>query len=340
MIRRDFLKLVATTVAGAPFINTAGASDVLGMTLPTRPLGKTGERITAFTLGGAHLYRGAGDIINQAIIEKAIEVGIRSFDTALYYDEGHAEKIYGKFLTPKYRDQVFLTSKTMAKTGKALRQDLETSLKSLKTDRIDLFQMHAISGVNDVHSRWEQGVVDELLKARDEGLVRYIGFTGHTNPKGHLEMIRTLRKNGVAFDSCLLPINAADSHYESFIINVLPELVKDDYAIFAMKTLAGGGLIGKSRIGLRILGLPEEDVYPTVLDKGLTVRDLHHFVYALPITSVVCGCESPVEVAVNIRNLHAYDGLSEERRKAILSVTGAIAETDAENVEYYKRRIT
>ena len=336
MIRRDFLKLIAATVAASPFANIKGASDVWGKALPTRPLGRTGERISSFTLGGAHLYRGGGERTNQAIIEKAIELGIRSFDTALMYDEGNSEKIYGRLLIPKYREQIFLTSKSIAKTGEGFRKDLETSLRSLGTDHIDLYQIHAIGDIDDVQSRWKQGVVDALLKARDEGLVRYVGFTGHMNPKGHLEMIRMLRENGTNFDSCLMPINAADSHYESFILNVLPELLKDKYAVFAMKSLAGGGLIGKSRVGLRMRGLPEEESYTTVLDKGLTVRDLHHFVYALPISSLICGCESPEEVAENIETLHAYDGLSEDRRKAILSVT----EAEAEEIEYYKRRIT
>lgn len=336
MIRREFIKLVAAAVAGPPLLNSMAGSDKLGTMLPTRPLGRTGEQVSAFTIGGAHLYRKAGEATNQAIIERAIEVGIRSFDTARMYDEGHSEKIYGQFLVPLYRDQIFLTSKTLARSGADLRRDLESSLRALSTDQIDLFQIHAISDPEDVRNRWDQGVVDALLQAREDGLVRYVGFTGHTNPAGHLEMLRMLREHDILLDSCLMPINAADSHYESFIVKVLPELLKDEYAVFAMKTLAGGGLIGKHRVGLKSRGLPLEGELHTVLDKGITVRDLHHFAYALPICSLVCGCESAEEVATNIDSLHAYDGLSDDRRNAILAVT----EPEAEKYEYYKRRLS
>ena len=330
--RRTFLRTLAASAAASPLLgkDAAPTSDKLGAILPTRALGKTGKRITALTIGGSHAEKCATEKVSQEIIETAIEVGIRSFDNARMYGGGNAEVVYGKYLTPKYRDQVFLTTKTLEKNGPDARKELEISLTNMKTDRLDLWQMHSITSARDVDARWEEGVVDEFLKAREEGLVRHLGFTGHRSPSAHLHMIKRLREEKVSFDTCLMPMNLVDPHYDSFIVQVLPELLKDNFAIFAMKTLAHGNMLAAETSGH---DTPKVEGIGTIADTDLTVADMHRYIYSLPICSLVSGCLKPAEVKQNAGFLKNYKALDNETRDQLLAKAKPFA---GGTMEYYK----
>jgi aryl-alcohol dehydrogenase-like predicted oxidoreductase len=330
--RRSFLRTLSATAAAGTLGNTACAEtgdDRLGKTLPTRKLGRHNEQVTAFTLGGSHVKDAANDKEAQAIIEKAIALGVRSFDNAQNYGGGRAEKLYGQFLTPKYRDDIFLTTKSSRSSGKEVRQELESSLRNMKTDRLDLWQIHTIQSEADVDNRIENGVLDEFLKAREEGKVRYLGFTGHTSFKAHLHMLKRLREMGTQLDTCLMPMNLVDPHYDSFIVNVLPELLKEDYAICAMKTLAFGALTGtgpawlKQRLG---------DTKP-LTDAGIGVKEMHHYAYSLPICSLCSGCDNPALVEENVGYLKSYRGMDNATRDELIAKAEPFS---GATMEYYK----
>ena len=331
--RRSFLRTLTASAAASTLVQGVESSDKLGTILPTRVLGRTGERITSFTLGGAHCEHAETDTESQKIIETAIELGVRSFDNARTYGEGKAETIYGKFLVPKYRDQIFLTTKTTKTTGKEVRQELEISLRNLKTDHLDLWQIHAIQSPEDVDERIKNGVLDEFLKAREEGKTRYLGFTGHTSFQAHLHMLKRLRENGTPLDTCLMPINLVDPHFDSFIVNVLPQLIEEKYAIFAMKTLACGMLLGEPPVWRRGI---DEKPHSLTEKAGLTATDMHHYAYSLPITSLISGCEKTAQLRQNIDILHAYKGMNAEKRDKLLEKAKPFA---GKHYEFYKKPI-
>jgi len=328
--RRTFLRQMTLLAASSSAVSAFAGSDKLGTVLPTRVMGRTGEKITAFTLGGAHVTRAESESMSQKVIETAIELGCRSFDNARFYGEGRSEILYGKYLTPKYRDHVFLTTKTQARTRQEARVELETSLRNMKTDHLDLWQIHNIRSVEDSETAWGNGVVEEFMKARDEGLVRYIGFTGHRSYKGHLRLLELLKGAGMQMDTCLMPMNLVDPHYDSFIVNVLPKLLEEEYGVFAMKTMSHGNLVGIDKFGKTV---PRKDREETLIDIGITKKNLHHYVYSLPVTSLLSGCLFDYEVRENIGNLTNFTGMDALERDALLAKT---APYKGRTNEYYK----
>lgn len=329
--RRTFLKTLGATAATISLAGGESQSDKLGPVLPTRKLGRHDLQITAFTLGGSHCEKAPTEKESQNIIETAIELGVRSFDNARNYGKGNAEVVYGKFLTPKYREHIFLTTKTSKSTAKEARTQLEESLRLMKTDYLDLWQIHGITTPKDVDNRIKNGVLDEFLKAREEGKVRYLGFTGHNSFKAHLHMLKRLRERETPFDTCLMPMNLLDPHYDSFIVNVLPELLKEDYGVFAMKTMAAGNMLGIAPFWSRKDG-KERISLETI---GIGPKEMHEYIYSLPITSLVSGCEHAKELRSNIAILKNYNGLDTDQRDQLLAKTKTHA---GREMEFYKAK--
>ncbi|MCW0483982.1 aldo/keto reductase [Gaoshiqia sediminis] len=242
--RRFFIKSIAALTAGlsaTPGISSNpqnSESDRLGSILPKRKLGRTNEQVTMLGTGGYHIgWTTERDA--QEVIEAALEGGVRFFDTAESYSAGLSETRYGKYLTPKYRDLIFLMSKTTGKDAKTVRDHLEGTLRRLRTDQLDLYQVHAISTPDDVDNRISQGVLEEMQKAKKEGKIRHIGFTGHQNPFAHLRMLEQTN-NLEVFDTVLMPVNVLDQSYFSFIENVMPKALARNLGILAIKSLADG----------------------------------------------------------------------------------------------------
>ena len=187
--RREFIKKTsAVTALGllSGWTVSCTPSDELGDVLPTRRLTRDGQKVTAFCLGGYHAGIPEDPAYAERLIDRAIGLGVRFFDNARGYHRGRSEEYMGRFLTPKYRDQVFLMTKSHAKTGEDARKHLEESLSALKTDQLDLWQIHHLDTLEDVDQRLNNGVLDAFLEAKEKGRTRYIGFTGHRNPKVHL----------------------------------------------------------------------------------------------------------------------------------------------------------
>ena len=326
--RREFLTGLTAATALAT-TNSYGKTESGTKAMRTRPFSKSGKSVTELCIGGSHVGGKDNPKDAEALIETAIEEGVRFFDTSRMYQDGRSETYYGKFLTPKYRDDIFLLTKTLFKDAKGVREELETSLKLMKTDYLDVWTIHSITSPEDVNQRYEAGVIDEFFKAKEEGLVKHIGFTGHRSYAAHLRMLELLDEKGLEMEACMLPINLVDPHYDSFIVNVVPELQKRNYAILAMKTLAFGRMLGKPPSDLRNPGN-----LPKSMEKdGVGVKDMHQFVYSLPITSLVSGCETPDEVRENVNTSKNFKGLSSDEKERLLTIAEAYA---GREMEHYK----
>lgn len=327
--RRSFLKTMAAVTAGlmVPFDHTTAASvassDRLGDLLPLRKFGNTGIRVTMLGIGGAHVGR-SSEKLAQQLIEAALEGGIRFFDNAESYNSGGAETKYGKYLCPKYRDVAFIMTKTTARTGKQAQEHLEASLQRLKTDYVDLWQIHAITSPADVDNRVKEGVLEVVRKAKESGKAKYIGFTGHTDYHAHQRM---LEKTDI-LETCQMPINCFDPSYKSFINNVLPTLVERNMGIIAMKTLSNGGFFGGTR---HFYGGDN----PRIVPKVATIEEALHFVWSLPVSTIVTGPDHVEMLQEKIALARSFKQMSEADRFALVDRVGK-AGFDGSKVEFYK----
>jgi len=329
MKRRDFLRSLSAAgfaAALAPPL-LASTSDRIGKVLPRRQLGSTGELVTALGLGGFHIGWTSEELA-QKTIEAALEEGVRFFDTAESYGPGISEERYGRYLTPGHRDEIFLMTKTTALDAAQAREHLEGSLRRMKTDRLDLWQIHAISSPDDVEKRLAGGVLKFAMQAREKGLVRHLGFTGHTSPYAHLRM---MKEAGEAFAACQFPINPVDMvSGHSFGREVLPKAQAANYGILAMKTLADGRFFAETQVNGTVSWTTKDPIVPG----RLTVRDCLFFALSQPIAVVITGAEKPEFLREKSAMLEEFRNLSSDALAELSSKVKAFAE--AGEVEYYK----
>jgi len=334
--RRKFIKKTVTVSALSLVADWASAlpmSDKIGDILPQRQLIRNGEKVTALSLGGYHLGWLEDPKDAERMCERSMELGIRFFDNARKYADGRAEEYMGKFLIPKYRDQIFLMTKAPGKTGEEVKQMLDASLKALKTDYVDLWQIHALSTPEDVDQRIKAGVLDAFLEARQKGKTRYLGFTGHRNPKTHLYFLKKLDEMGIELDTCQMPLNVCDPSFESFQHKVLPVLLEKEYGVIAMKTMAGGSMMG-GRIDTTPKNIETNDIPDVVANTELTYANLHQYVYSLPVSSLCSGCRHIYELEQNVKVLNEMKKLSESDMQALVDYAKPYAGLVVEN---YKR---
>ena len=337
MNRRSFLTTLAATtsslaIAGGHKLTESGvSSDAIGEVLPKRRLGNTGEAVTMLGIGGFHVgWTSEKDA--QEIIEAAIEGGIRFFDNAESYSKGLAEERYGKYLVPKYRDQVYIMTKTQAKDASTAREHLEGSLRRMKVDHIDLWQIHSLRDPGDVDERLANGVLDVVLKAQEEGKVRHIGFTGHSNPEAHLRMLEQTK--GVDFATCQMPVNVMDASYHSFTNQVTPVLQKRNIGLLAMKTMADGRFFGMKRNPSRVVWESDDPAIPG----RLSIRDALHYAWSLPISVLITGAENASLVREKVDLAKTFTGMSEAQRADLVARVADLAADG--KAEYYKRPIS
>ena len=215
--------------------------------IPQRPFGRTGESVSALGLGGYHLGLIGAEREAISLVHAAIDAGITFLDNAWEYHEGKSEKRLGKALTGGRRQQVFLMTKvcTHGRDAKTAMRQLEDSLRRLKTDFLDLWQVHEVAYAGDPERHFMKGgVIEALDRAKAKGLVRFVGFTGHKDPALHLKML----SYGYPFDSCQMPLNCFDASFRSFEQQVLPELERQGIAAIGMKSFGGEGDALKKRV--------------------------------------------------------------------------------------------
>jgi aryl-alcohol dehydrogenase-like predicted oxidoreductase len=247
----------------------AGAGTATG-DIPRRKLGKTGVEVSALCFGGAHLGRLNSDADAVRLLHEAVDAGVTFMDNAWEYNGGRSEELMGKAFQDR-RSQVFLMTKVCShgrdKTV-ALRQ-LDESLRRLKTDYLDLWQIHEVVYDDDPDRHFVPGgAADALLEAKKQGKVRFIGFTGHKHPRIHLKMLQ----HDFPFDTCQMPLNVFDGTYRSFEQEVLPVLNQRGIAPLAMKTLSGNG--------------------EPIAQGIVTVEEALRYVWSLPVASLVSGIDS------------------------------------------------
>ncbi len=208
-------------------------------TIPLRKFGRADARISVLGFGGHHLGEAPDEKTAVEIIHQAVDGGITFYDNCWEYRRGKTEIWMGAGLKGR-RDKVFLMTKTCphGRDGSLALTMLEESLRRLQTDHLDLWQVHGMAFDNDAELFIRKGGAAEALeKAKKEGKVRFVGFTGHQNPKVHLAMLNT----GFLFDAVQMPLNAFDANFRSFEKQVLPELAKRGIAVLGMKPLNGHG---------------------------------------------------------------------------------------------------
>jgi aryl-alcohol dehydrogenase-like predicted oxidoreductase len=210
--------------------------------VPRRPLGDTGDQVSVIGLGGWHLGLSSVDETTcLKLVRGAIDRGITFMDNSWDYNEGESERRMGRALQDGYRQCAFLMTKIDGRSKKEALRQLEESLRRLQTDCIDLVQHHEVIRFEDPHRMFDsEGAQAALLEARQQGKLRYIGFTGHKDPLIHLHTLKVARENGFHFDAVQMPLNVMDAHYRSFEKLVLPELVKDRIGVLGMKPMANG----------------------------------------------------------------------------------------------------
>ncbi|MFY0626760.1 MAG: aldo/keto reductase [Reichenbachiella sp.] len=334
--RREFMKKAGAVAALSLITDWASADvpkDSFGEILPQRQLIRNGEKVTAFCLGGYHLGFTENPKDAERMIERSMELGVRFYDNAVRYHDGRSEEYMGKFLTPKYRDKVFLMTKAPGRTAKEVRAQLDKSLKTLNTDYVDLWQIHALQTIKDVDNRMKEGVLDVFLEAKEQGKARYLGFTGHANPKVHLHFLNILDKLGVELETCQMPLNVCDPSFESFEEHVLPVLLKKKYGVLAMKTMAGGSMMG-GRIDTTPEDIRTKDIPDVVAVSDLTMANLHQYVYSLPISSLISGCRFTYELEQNVKVLKDMKKMSKKDLRTLTELAKPYA---GKIVENYKR---
>ncbi|MCA1828168.1 MAG: aldo/keto reductase [Myxococcales bacterium] len=233
---------------GAPSGNVPqGTYEVAaGPTMHTRELGKTGVRVSILGLGGYHLGLPKDEKESVRIVRTALDHGMNFLDNCWDYNEGKSEERMGKALRDGYRAKAFVMTKLDGRTAQSARQQLEQSLKRLQTDVIDLVQIHEVIRDDDPdRCITSGGCIEALLEAKKAGKLRFIGFTGHKDPRIHRKMIETARDHGVHFDTVQMPVNVLDAHYRSFEKEIIPLAVKEGIAVLGMKSM-GAGLILES----------------------------------------------------------------------------------------------
>ena len=207
--------------------------------VPSRPMGSTGLQVSIVGMGGYHLGTvGIQKDVNN-MVAKALDHGINFFDNAWEYHQGLSEELVGAALKGK-RDQAIVMTKVCThgrKKDVAMRM-LEESLTRLQTDHRDVWQVHEVIYYNDPEKAYEpDGVLEALTAAKQQGKVRFVGFTGHKNPSIHLDMLN----RGFHFDTVQMPINPFDPSFRSFEENVLPVALQKGMAVFSMKSMGGSG---------------------------------------------------------------------------------------------------
>jgi predicted aldo/keto reductase-like oxidoreductase len=282
--------------------------------VPRRKLGRTGEQVSIIGLGGAHLGIQEREQESIRIIRSGLDAGINFLDNCWSYQKGESERRMGKALQGGYRDKAFLMTKVDGRTRALATQQLDQSLKRLRTDRIDLLQIHEVIHDSDPSAVFEAGgAIEALVEAKRAGKIRYVGFTGHKSPKLHKRMLQAALERDFRFDAVQMPLNLLDAHYDSFEKIVLPMLAEHEIGVLGMKPLLGNGSL------VRLSGL-----------RGV---DCLHYALDLPTSVVITGCDSMKILHQALHAARSFKPLGSERRAALLARTAKLA-LDGEKERY------
>ncbi len=274
--------------------------------IPRRLLGRTGQPVTIFGLGGEGVLRTHGRAAEAvAVIQRALHQGVNYFETAPAY--ASSIDYYGLALGDR-RSDIFLASKTHDRTYDGSLRLLDDSLRRLRTDYLDLWQLHDLRTEDDLSRIFGKGGgLKALLQARTEGRVRYLGITGHHDPAILLKAMQEFD-----FDTVLIPLNAADVHRLSFRDTVLLAAARRNMGIVGMKSTAQGRLLASGM---------------------LTMAEAMGYVLSLPgVSTLIIGCQTPAEVDENARIARQYVAFDDQKMHEMESRT----RPKSESFNYFK----
>jgi predicted aldo/keto reductase-like oxidoreductase len=258
-----------------------------------RPFGRHRDQVSIIGLGGYHL--GKAKTIAEAvrIVHEALDAGVNFLDNAWEYHDGESERRMGRAIADR-RDSVFLMTKvcTHGRDATVAMRQLDESLRRLRTDHLDLWQIHECVYFNDPERHFAKGgVIDALELAKAQGKVRYVGFTGHKDPEIHLRMMSFK----FPFDACQLPLNGFDANFRSFQTRVLPELARQKIAAIGMKSLGGDGRVIKKKVA--------------------RVDDAMRYAMSLPVCTTVSGIDSLKVLRQNLKIARDFSPMTARERQ-------------------------
>lgn len=289
MERREFLQ--ATSAALGVTMETLAAAP-----MPMATLGKSGLRVSKFTLGGYHM-RVRGEEEGIKIIRRAIELGVVMFDSAAKYHDGESDVTYGKAVDKSTRKKILLMSKAQIRDKKGAMAQLELTLKRMNTDYLDLWACHEVARMDEVEKIFGPGgSLEAFVEAKKKGMVRHIGFTGHHDPEVH----QALLKGFDGWETVQHPVNLVDPHYLSFIQNVLPKVRAKGLGLLAMKSNAIGGI---------------------TKEKVATIQECLRYSWSHDIDTLVSGVETVAQLEENVLACKNFTKMSKAEISSLLSRT-------------------
>ena len=260
--------------------------------VPRRKFGTTDVVVSAMALGGATFAHAPTKGESIRIVHEAVDNGITFMDNAWDYNEGRSERLMGEALRGR-RDAVFLMTKvcTHGRDKKVAMKQLEESLRRLRTDHLDLWQIHEVAYENDPDLHFGPGgAIEALVKARDQGKTRFIGFTGHKSPELHKRMLA----QNFPFDSVQLPLSGFDANFRSFEREVLPILLMRGIAPIGMKSLNGTA--------------------EAVKKGAVTAEEAIRYAMSLPVTTTVSGMDSLALLRKNLKTARNFTPMTKAEK--------------------------
>jgi aryl-alcohol dehydrogenase-like predicted oxidoreductase len=320
MERRDFVKASAAAAASAVVGTAAGAATVADAQpapetidrngMKYRVLGRTGAEVSLIGLGGFHLAKPGPDKPSTEeairIVRTGLDAGLNFCDNCWDYNGGESEIRLGKALRDGYRQKAFLMTKIDGRTAEAAMGQLETSLKRLQTDHLDLLQFHEVIRMDDPERIFAAGgALEAVLRAREQGKLRFIGFTGHKSPAIHRHMFEVAAQHNFRFDTVQMPVNIMDAHYDSFQKIIFPVARAQGTAVLAMKTF-GDTFIIDSKVADPI--------------------DMLHYSMSQPVAVVITGCDKMPILEQALAAVRSYVPMPADQQAALLAKSAALAQ--------------
>jgi predicted aldo/keto reductase-like oxidoreductase len=294
-------------IGGLAALSASGLASGAGHAeLPYHTLGRTGEKVSAIGMGGAHL--GLSKLNDEDVVRlvrSAVDRGVNFMDNSWDYHDGLSETRMGKALRDGYRQKVFLMTKVDGRTKEAAAKQIDESLKRLQTDHVDLLQHHEIIRFEDPDRIFGPGgAMEAFLDAKKAGKLRYLGFTGHKDPHIHMYMLSVADAHGFHFDTVQMPLNVMDAHFRSFEKMVLPEATKRGIGVLGMKSM-GDSVILKSN--------------------AVSAMECLHYAMHLPTSTVITGIDSPQILDQAIEAARSFQAMTPPQVSALLAKTAQAA---------------
>jgi aryl-alcohol dehydrogenase-like predicted oxidoreductase len=309
--RRQFVRGAIYTAAAAALVRPAFAENPNSTApmipsqglVPRKDLGKTGLKVSALGVGGFHLGSAKDQQEANEIVSRALDAGVNFFDNAWEYHDGESETRLGKALSGK-RDQAIVMTKvcTHGRGKDVAMRMLEQSLRRLKTDHLDVWQIHEVVYYNDPDLIFApKGVAEALSEAKQQGKVRFVGFTGHKDPAIHLKVL----SHDFPFDTVQMPLNCFDATFRSFEQQVMPEANRRGIAVLGMKSLGGSGEM--------------------ITSGAITPEEGLRYAMSLPVATTISGIDSLYVLEQNLGIARNFQPMTPDEMAALRERCRALA---------------